>query len=257
MPVRRVEDPTEQVRWLVRSAGEEQVTGYDLDEWPASTWILHAMYENPALDGLGTHDEWHQRRLDAGDIAPLIIGDVNLDEGTTVTGTSLGFVVRPGQEWRRISWVEYIDRSGGEGGRCGYPPCHRWFPPGSWPVAIEPPPEGSLDEESLEALVEILATASSEGLETECFAYYAPLPAGDFDIPHLWRGPLRSMPELIDERGGPYPSSPSNLWPADRDWFIWTDWDLQGTKVSGSERVIAAVQSSSVLETTAWGSPSG
>jgi hypothetical protein len=27
---------------------------------------------------------------------------VNLDERTTVTGISLGFVVRPGKEWQRL-----------------------------------------------------------------------------------------------------------------------------------------------------------
>ena len=244
----RLADPSEQVAWLVRSSGKETLTGYDLDEWPATTWILHAMYENPALKGLGTHDEWLQRQFAAGDIAPLLIGEVNLDEETTVTGSPLGFVVRPGQAWGRISWRQYINRSGGKGEHCGYPPCHRWFPPGSWPVSIEPPPEGSMDEESLEALIEVLA-ASSMGLQTECFAYYAPLAAGDFDTAHLWQGPLRSISELIAEHGGPYPSSPSNFWSADRDWFVWTDWDLQGTKVSGSERLITAVQASSVLET--------
>lgn len=251
----RVEDPAEQIRWLVDSAGAEQVTGYDLDGWPASTWILHSMYENPALSGLGSHDEWHQRRLEAGDIAPLIIGDVNLDEGTTVTGTSLGFVVRPGRDWRRIRWAQYINRSGGQGGKCGFPPCHRWFPPGSWPVAIEPPPEGSLDEESLEALIDALAASSPAGFETDSFAHFASLPVGDFDTPHLWRGPLRSVPDLITERGGPYASSPSNFWSADREWFVWTDWDLQGTKVNGSARLIAAVQSSTGLETAAWSTP--
>lgn len=149
----RIADPSDQLQWLVSSAGEEEVAGYDLNGWSASTWILHAMYEDPALRGLGTHDDLHNRRLDAGDIAPLIIGDVNLEEGTTITGTALGFVIRPGHEWLRVSWMDYLDRSPGRGLDCEYPPCHRWFPPGSWPVSIEPPPEGSLDEESLAALV--------------------------------------------------------------------------------------------------------
>lgn len=250
--MQRVSDPADQLSWLVSSAGEEEVTGYDLREWPASTWILHAMYENPALQGLGTHDDLHRRRLDAGDIAPLIIGDVNLEEGTTVTGTALGFVVRPGQDWRRVSWMDYLDRSEGRGPDCGYPPGSGWFPGGSWPVSIVPPPEGSLDEESLAALINVLATGSSNGLETECYAYYAPLPAGDFDTPHLWQGPLRSIPELIDDLGGAYPSSATNFWPADRSWFIWSDWDLLGTKVSGSPELVTAVKANSTLETADW-----
>jgi len=250
--MKRVTDPTDQLSWLVASAEEEEVAGYDLQEWLASMWILHAMYENPALHGLGTHDDLHKRRLDAGDVAPLIIGEVNLDEGTTVTGTALGFVIRPGQEWRRVSWIDYLDRSRGRGPDCGYPPSGRWFPAGSWPVSIEPPPEGSLDEESLGALIDVLAAGSTEGPETECYAYYAPLPAGDFDTPHLWRGPLRSIPDLIDDFGGAYPSSASNFWPVDRSWFVWSDWDLLGTKVSGSRELVAAVKANSSLEAVDW-----
>ena len=249
--MRRVEDPSEQLRWLVDQAGDEEVAGYNLKLWPAASWVLHRMYENPALSGLGTHDEWHKRRLDAGDIAPLIIGEVNLEGVGAVTGTSLGFVVRPGQDWQRLTWDDYIRRTASAGAACGYPPCFRWFPPGSWPVAIEPPPEGSLDEESLAALLELLAGASPDGHEALCYAYYAPLAANDYDTPHLWLGPLRAVPDLIDERGGPYPSSPSNLWSVDRTWFVWTDWDLQGTKVSGSAALIDALESDTALETAA------
>jgi hypothetical protein len=251
--VERVENPASALAWLAGRPAEEAMTGYDADGWEASTWILHAMYENRSLVGLGTHDEVHKRRLDAGDIAPLIIGEVNLDEGTTVTGTSLGYVIRPGQPWHRIRWDEYLFRFPDFPDDRAYPPCDRWFPHSSWPVAIEPPPEGSLDEEGLDALLTTVAGHTTDGMTTECYAFYAALPAGgDFDAVHLWRGPLSSVPALIDGRGGSYPSSPTNIWASDQSWFVLTDWDLQGTKVSGSRELIDAVRFNSSLETTDW-----
>jgi hypothetical protein len=79
---------------------------------------------------------------------------------------------------------------------------------------------------------------SVDGPSIDCVAFYASLPAADFDTLHVWRGPLSAVPELLEERGGPYSSSPTNLWPADRSWFIWTDYDLAGTKVSGSKPLV-------------------
>lgn len=241
--------------WLRDRPSEEATTGFDAGGWEASTWVLHAMYENPDLVGLGTHDDLHRRRLDSGDVAPLIIGDVNLDATTTVTGTSLGFVVRPGRPWARVTWAEYLQRFPDFSALRDVPPCHRWFPPGSWAVAIEAPPEGSLDGESLEALISILATQSPEGQDTQCFAFYASLPAGDFDNVHLWSGRLGQIPDLIDDQGGPYRFSPTNFWPTDRSWFVWTDYDLQATKVSGDRALITALLAERRLECLEWSAP--
>ena len=85
VPMQRVADCSAELAWLQSADGEDQVAGYDLQQWPAATWVLHSMYENASLRGLGTHDEVRRRRLESGDVAPLIVGDVNLDESTTVT----------------------------------------------------------------------------------------------------------------------------------------------------------------------------
>ncbi len=250
--MKRLSETAERMDWLKDRPSEEAVTGFDADGWPATTWVLHAMYENPDLARLGTHDDVHRRRLDRGDVAPLIIGDVDIDASTTVTGTPLGFVIHPGQPWVRVRWAEYLERFPDFSPRRDVPPCDRWFPPGSWPVAITPPPEGSLDGESLDALLSVLAAHSPDGEDTECFAFYGSLPAGDFDTVHLWTGALGNIPKLVDDTGGPYRFSPTNFWPVEREWFAWTDYDLQGTKVSGPADLVSALRADSRLECLDW-----
>jgi hypothetical protein len=250
--MRRVSDPLGAMDWLSNRPEHERFTGYDAGGWEASTWVLHAMYQNPDLSDLGTHDDLHQRRLQSGDLAPLIIGDVDLDSQTTVSGTPLGFVVRPSQPWQRVRWADYLANFPNFAGDRAYPPCDRWFPPGGWPVAVAAPAEGSLDEESLDALIEVLAAHSGDASVTPCYAFYGSLPAGDFDSVHLWEGPLRSVANLISARGGPYDFSPTNLWPVDRSWFVWTDYDLEGTKVSGSRALVDSVDVAPTIESADW-----
>lgn len=248
----RVEDVSEQWHWLVACAGEDEPCGFDLQEWARHTWVLHAMYELPGVGELGSHDEWNRRLVDLGQREPLNVDNVNLNDMTIATGIPLGFVARPGQEWRRLPWREYLDRFSQEERQEDYPPCYRWFPSGSWSAGVQPPPEGSLDDESLAALIHVLGSVSPEGVGSECYAHYGPYAAGRDAGPHLWKGPLRSIPSLTEASGGPYMGSPSNFWAVDRSWFVWTDWDLQGTKVSGSPQLVAALEGCSALETTAW-----
>lgn len=250
--MKRLSQTAEPMAWLKDRPSEEAVTGFDAGGWPATTWVLHAMYENHDLAGLGTHDDVHRRLLASGDVAPLTIGEASIDALTTITGTPLGFVVHPGQPRIRVRWGEYLERFPGFKPRRDVPPCYRWFPPSSWPVAIQPPPEGSLDGESLDALLSVLAVHSPNGEDTECLAFYGSLPADDFDTVHLWTGALGNIPELIDDAGGPYRFSPTNLWPVEREWFVWTDYDLQSTKVSGTFNLIRALGDDSRLECLEW-----
>ncbi|MFI5495210.1 hypothetical protein [Actinoplanes sp. NPDC051859] len=115
---------------------------------------------------------------------------------------------------------------------------------------ITPPTEGSLDEASLSALVDALARASGVGPDTSCFAFYGSVPANEYDRPTLFRGPLAAIQELVGSKA--FQASPSNIWPADRSWFVWTDWDLWASKVSGSPTLMAALRDHPDLETITW-----
>ena len=58
---------------------------------------------------------------------------------------------------------------------------------------------------------------------------------------------LAELPDIYD-----WPevcASPSNIWPEDRSWFVYSDWDLSGTRVSGTAKLIDAVVADLKLET--------
>jgi hypothetical protein len=255
MAMERVGAATNELGWLATRPEMESVTGYDPEGWEASTWVLHALYVNDALVGLGSHDELRRQSLASGAVAPVIIGDVNLDAVSTVTGTPLGFVVRPGSPWRRVRWAEYLGTLSASLDGHENPPSDAWFPHKSWPVSVLAPPEGSLDEESFTALVDTLAATGGSGFDAECLAFYASLPASDFDSPHLWRGRLGELETLLSDRGGPYSFTPTNFWPVDRSWFVWTDYDLSATKISGSRQVLGAVRRRRDLDWLDWTRP--
>ena len=57
-------------------------------------------------------------------------------------------------------------------------------------------------------------------------------------------GDLASLLESDDLDG-----TPSNIWPADRSWLVYTDFDLWGTKVSGSAHLVERLVADPELET--------
>ncbi len=241
-----------EIAWLSNQTDGDSVTGYSPGGWTAEVWVLHAMYENPRLPGTVTHDDVRRELLGLGTVEPDVIGGVNLDDQSTLTGIPLGLVSAPGQGWNRLTWENYLGRSPTHQPAREVPPCFRWFPRGSWPANIQPAPEGSMDSESFAALLRVLAAESPGGGETECVAFYASLPAGgDFDSLHVWRGPLASLAPLVDQ----YDNTPSNLWAVDRSWLVWTDWDLEGTRGTGSNDLIDRVAADSFLETITWTPP--
>jgi hypothetical protein len=65
--------------------------------------------------------------------------------------------------------------------------------------------------------------------------------------PALLEATLAELPGIYDwpEAAG----SPSNIWPDDRSWFVYSNYDLSGTRVSGSAELVASVVADSELET--------
>ena len=93
----------------------------------------------------------------------------------------------------------------------------------SWPVTLLPPTEGSLDEDSLHALMDVLARHTSPAALGFCDFYFGCPPLRDG--PRMFTGPVNDVRSLVDELG----YSPNNIWPADRSWLVYTDHDLSAT----------------------------
>jgi Probable lipoprotein LpqN len=286
--MRRVSDAqaNELLAWLDQSLSPHtRSTGYDHHGWADSIWVLHAMFERPGMPGL-THQEL-RRQLDpdgvgerptADDLRALFsrglndIDDSELEElvaavrrsggpgggvvvasvdGLIDTGIPLGFVETPhGTHWRRLRWAELAQRDGRRLGADVQWPGYAWFAQ-SFPVGIQPPPEGSLDELTLHALIRVLERNSSPEVLADCVAYYSDVATFGRDERFVFTGDLRDVPRLLSGEHH-MKATPSNLWPADKSWFVYTDADLMATKVSGSAELIAAISAEEELETLRW-----
>jgi hypothetical protein len=160
------------------------------------------------------------------------------------TGATLGRTQRPGPGWERLLWRELGDRVGADPLAGRFPPSSDPFPYSTWPANISPPGEGSLDHEQFVRLLSALAAVETAG---EVFAFYGKAASGDFDTQTLFYGELDGLLELYRDQS--LPGSPSNFWPVDRSWFIYTDYDLWATKISGSKELIDALSDDDELET--------
>jgi hypothetical protein len=222
--------------------------GYDVTGWPSDTWILNAMWEMTDSDSTLTHDEVRRAAIARGLIEPRMIGEINFEEVGVLTGGTLGLNQSPGNGWKRLRWADLAARTNAPTSDSGVPPCHKWFEYRSWPARILPPAEGSLDLDSLGALLKILSRHSSKGDSTECSCYYSPLAGRLGKEPMVLKGTLSEVISTsLDLR-----FTPSNLWPDDRSWFVFTDADLWGTKVSGSFELTNDLRLAGELETSAY-----
>jgi len=264
-----------QIAWLVgddlpAGGGIPGGCGFDLESgWDASAWVLNAVYENPEMPDM-THHELHRQAIELGLREPTMVGEINLDEVTVTTGQTLGFAERPGRGWRRLRWTDIGGRSGFEfwavSGRwpdLHYTPQDEWddpavFPPASgprigptgqssWPVTLLPPTEGSLDEDSLHALIDLLGRHTCPAALALCDFYFGCPPLRDG--PRMFTGHLDEVQPLVDDFG----YTPNNIWPADRSWLVYTDHDLSATRVSGSAELITALTTADGLDAVLCG----
>ncbi len=88
-------------------------------------------------------------------------------------------------------------------------------------------------------------------MATPCFAYYGDTTVSQFGEVMAFQGPLADIPKLVDptqNRDG----TPSNFWPEDRSWLVYTNWDLLATKVSGPVSLVERLELEPALETLRW-----
>ena len=238
--------------WLKELDPDHNHAGYEPPRRPDAVWILHAMYV--WSDGLvtTTHDDVYRSARASGLAEPQVPGGVDreLVEGAVVTGTRLGRGGHPGPGWRRLRWAELARGFGEPVVPEGVLPGHRCLrpahPTGSWSAAVEPPAEGCLDREGWHRLMSLLLRHDVEGEGRRCYAYYCPLVTGNWDRETVLAGRLGDAAELYDHPA--MPSCPSNLWPEDRSWVVYCDWDLWGTKVVGPTPLVEAILADPELE---------
>jgi hypothetical protein len=162
------------------------------------------------------------------------------------TLASVHWAEPPGEEWTRLRWAELWRRLGVDpAGLEGYP-SFEWFPYRSWPVNMAAPGEGSLDRAQFARLLGHLEAVSDRGGGTPCIASYGACAIGEYNHDVLYRGALREAASLLDD--DTLSGSPSNLWPEDRSWLVYTDWDLWATKVSGTGELIDRLERDPELE---------
>ncbi|MDP9903115.1 hypothetical protein [Arthrobacter bambusae] len=236
--------------WLVdRTARDIHFTGSDASGWEDSIWILNAFYELPLEGHVPTHDELHKSRIASGEIGARMINGFNLDADTTTIGSGLGYERRPPAAWRRRTWAEMMNRFPQKIPTDGLLPGHRWFPVRSFPANIVLPTMGSMSEEDFTELINVL-TNHSPG--TVCSVYFADV--WDFS-PDPCKAPvydarIRDLPAVINDAADEHQVfTPANMWPPDRSWLVYTDYDLWATKVSGSTELINDLRANPLLET--------
>ncbi|GAA1739136.1 hypothetical protein GCM10009809_38200 [Isoptericola hypogeus] len=245
-----VHNPISVLGWLEDQ--EDPLTGYWAPSvFEDSTWILHAMYQDESLLGLGTHDDVEKESIRRGLRGADVVGGIDLSAATVDSGTPLGWAERPDGPWKRLRWREHFGPAmDATLDRRPWPPNDAALRSGqSWSASISAPPEGSLDEASLDALVDVLAGVG--GAAAPILAFYGQVPANNYESPTLLVGGLDSIGELVDQFG----STPSNLWPADRSWFVMTDWDITSTCLWGPTALVHGVRQHDDLETVDWAPP--
>jgi hypothetical protein len=244
-----VVDPEKATAWTGRSL-RDNFSGIVPEGFEARVRVLHAIYEMENIPSSRTHDEVEKERIARGLVPPLVVNGVNVGALTTDSGIPLGIASRR-EGSKRLHWRELAARY-----NVAIDPTedHALRPismaiGSSWPYAMQGPPEGSLDEESLSALVNRLRRWT--GLQ-DCFLYYNTisvrrLTREDGLEPRVYRVPLDEIVSVSTSEE--VIGSPQSWWPEDRAWHVYTDCDLHSTVIGGSEAIVGDIAADADLET--------
>lgn len=210
-------------------------TGLDIDHWEDQIWVLHKAFINDQMSGELSYDEVEKSLPDVDSTE----FDKQLNEKTVNSGICLGFTDLPDPPWRSITWAEIAEKHNfslklASGNSGELVPGFRCFPFSSWPTNMIAPSMGSLDLESFAVIAELLSVHSAL-----CFAFYGVLDS------RCYRGDVSDLGYVIEgER-----FTPNNIWPEDKSWFVYTDYDLMGTKISGTKELVDEIRANKDLET--------
>jgi len=237
--------------WLEQARPLDGWTGYRMDGlWDDSLWVLNPIYVRDDLPLLLEPDEVQILRRYAS--LDRRESDVAAYEAAFGPEWTLEDVPDPRTEpgWRRVSWTEFGRLVGVDPFAERRPPSWACFP--SWttrPRASSGPDAGTLDRDALERVVHHLAVFSDHGGGELCWCYYAPPTTDHWDEPTLIQVPLRDIPSRPHNSSLGVWNSPTNIWPDGRAWFVYTDYDLCSTQVSGSSALVADLANDPGLET--------
>ncbi|QSB05154.1 hypothetical protein [Natronoglycomyces albus] len=231
MDLWKVADKSE-ATWLIDLCGEED-TGFAVPPYPEGLWILHALYEAASEDIISEYQAASKAKKD-------------LDEEPK-------WICDPGEGWRRLRWHELSERTGEPVVAQQMQPACRLPSFMAFPSLIPRsklanhilwPDDGYMDRESFHRLAAVLRRFS--GKETPVFAHYCALFSEDSDFPYVVEARLKDLETVETHTFSP---GPANLWPADRSWVVYTDWDLWGTRVTGPPELLKMIVADDFLET--------
>jgi hypothetical protein len=246
--LQRVDDPG-LVAWLEGSG--DSLTGYDAVGWEANAWILHAMYDASSFPASLSHDDVYRIERAAGTIVPDDL-DVFVEElvpEAILTGRWSGRSEHPGPPWERLLWRDLARRLGIDSFSGARMPLPARFGYRSWPASIEPPAEGSLDHEQFLRLLAHLEAHEPAGSSARCYALYAAATSGVGEEA-IYAGELGGLASLDDDDDEEdIPGAPTDLWPPDRSWLVYTGFDVCATRVGGSRERIERALDDPELET--------
>jgi hypothetical protein len=229
--------------------GKGEWTGFDATVGDDTTWILHAMYENPEIPLDITYNDLSRARLiERTPSPPSIVAEVqDLLQRLNQIGTSEEWSPDNQTDWSRLKWSDLLSRLG-KSPTLQSLPGFRSFPySGDWPARYAGPEEGRMDNVQFCRLLRIVR--SEAGRDVNCFTAMARLETGSLDgAQEITPVTIDGLLDLHETAVEIDPQTPTNLWPADHSWFVWTDHDLMGTKVSGSRDLIDVLRNDPVLE---------
>ena len=202
--------------------------------FPTYSKLFHPIYIDPTISDPSV--SWHQ----AADPDQMFVGI--RAGGTLVRESSHGRTKGERIRWQQLSkkcgvafHPETSDRTFAKA-----------FPDGSWPRSLLGPDEGTLDQETCNALIAIMLQRVGN---MPCFFYYSGLSVAfgpDGYLPHLYVGTLPDVLAFFDSDD--VNASPEFWWPENREWCVCTDWDLSFTLIGGSRDLAAALSDDPFLE---------